>query len=398
VYKEREVYEAKSLKDKYPAFFKGCTEKIKNVVEKHSIPSDVVFYAIKTSTGWNESNADVRKAALLIDKDWADENIPAILKEGITSSTGKVYLPAPEILKLKDEEKFTDDDGNIYEIEIRGERIINNCFFKAFDLETMLEMSSIKGTIQDSRSSFVQGEDYEIFITTAAAGSDRRRDMLPTIFLTYFGLTRLLFVRRHPIARKFQKWATNIIFVTHLHASKPLDIMKYDNKTKYNYWKDVLLTPSVVYLFKLGKIKELRNSLKIDLDHKYSDDLWVVKFGRTTQLKARTNQHEEHYGLLPHVELNLVLQTRFDVRYLSDAENTIKEHFRMTNTLITDNAHYKELAVASDENITTNIKYVYDTLEKENVAYMLEVTESMEKYLELSILDKLPTNLSAEIA
>lgn len=272
---------------------------------------------------------------------------------------------------------------------------MNKCYFRASDIEAMLKMKHIAGTLQRSITNryaikFEQNIHYQTFISDANINSGLPDFKCPVLYLTYAGLVQLFFTRRHPIAKIFQQWAINVLFVTHFNLLKSPDIMKHDNKTLYNYWKDILFTQSVVYLFKLGRIKNLRDSLKIDLDHRYSDDLWVVKFGKTTQLKARTNQHEEHYGLLPYVELNLVLQTRYDVRYLSDAENTIKEHFRMTNTLITDNAHYKELAVASDEDITTNIKYVYDALEKENIAYMLEATEAMEKYLKLSVLEELP--------
>lgn len=242
-----------------------------------------------------------------------------------------------------------------------------------------------KGTTDRSTVSFERGTHYQTFLTDTTITHKQK-----ILFLTYVGLTQLLFTRRHPIANLFKQWATNVLFVTHFDSLKPIDIMKHDNRTLYNYWKNILFTQSVVYLFKLGKVKNLRYFLKIDLEHKYSDDLWVVKFGKTTQLKARTNQHEEHYGMCPFVELTLVLQTRFDVRYLSDAENTIRDHFKTTNMLITDNEHYKELAVASDADISTNIKQLYEELCVSNQAYIMEATNNMEKYLELLIIDKLP--------
>ncbi len=82
MYNGREVYNAKDIKEKYPVFFHGCGERIKDVVEKRSIPPDVVTYVIKTSDGWNPSSSHIKKSAVLLDKAWVDENIPLIVKTG----------------------------------------------------------------------------------------------------------------------------------------------------------------------------------------------------------------------------------------------------------------------------------------------------------------------------
>ena len=283
IYNGREVYDAKDLKEKFPVFYHGCADNTKSVAKKRSIPADVILYAIKTSTGWNSSTPDIRRSSLLLDKIWVDENMPKFLEEGITTPSGKTYLPAPDVLELSDDEKLRDDEGNIYEIEVRGKRHVDTCYFRASDIERILKMVSISSTIQKGTTdreyiNFEEGKHYKTFMANSCASEKMYSYSCPILFLTYKGLVQLLFTRRHPIAKIFRQWATNVLFTAHFNLLKPFDVMKHDNKTIYNYWKEILLTPSVVYLFKLGKVKDLRSSLKIDLEHRYSDDLWVVKF------------------------------------------------------------------------------------------------------------------------
>ena len=53
------------------------------------------------------------------------------------------YDEAPEILELTNEEKFKDTNGNIIEIEVRGERKYNNCYFKVRDVMDKIDMPNL---------------------------------------------------------------------------------------------------------------------------------------------------------------------------------------------------------------------------------------------------------------
>lgn len=99
----------------------------------------------------------------------------------------------PDIIKLNDDERICDEEGNPYDIETRGDR---RCmYFKASDIETIVKIKNITKVLQ--KDIFVCDRDYVTFNIDG-----------PTLFLTYAGLTQLLFTRRHPIADKFRRWAT----------------------------------------------------------------------------------------------------------------------------------------------------------------------------------------------
>eukprot|EP00960_Hanusia_phi_P019228 567453-Hanusia_phi.AAC.1 len=52
---------------------------------------------------------------------------------------------------------FRDDDGRVCNIEVRGERSINKCFFKASDVAKELQMDNLKTTIQHKEYGYEQG-------------------------------------------------------------------------------------------------------------------------------------------------------------------------------------------------------------------------------------------------
>ena len=53
------------------------------------------------------------------------------------------YLPAPPLLELEFDEKFHDDDGNVLEIETRGERDHDKIFFRVQDVMTAFDMPNL---------------------------------------------------------------------------------------------------------------------------------------------------------------------------------------------------------------------------------------------------------------
>jgi len=108
IYNDREVYDAKDVKEKDPGFFFGCSISIRAVVQKQGIPADAIFYAIKTRGNWIASDAYIKRASLLLDKEWVDAHVPKFMDADVVpTSTPKkgTYLTAPDILELADDEK-----------------------------------------------------------------------------------------------------------------------------------------------------------------------------------------------------------------------------------------------------------------------------------------------------
>lgn len=374
-YNEHEVYNAKDVKEKYPKFFCGCTDNTKSVVKMRKIPSEVVFYATKTQTGWNPSTHDVRKSALLLDKTWIDENVPKFLGTLKPSAlVKKDYQIAPDVLELADAEKLCDDEGHIYEIEVRGERHVDKCYFRASDVENVLEMKNITGTLQKGSIErgdilFERGKHYQTFITGAADSISSSRHLRPILFLTYAGLVQLLMIRRHPIAEKFRKWAVETLF-TIKHgtpeaketlAIKLLGVPSADVKA----FLSVSATPMpVIYLFIIGKIGDLRKEMKIDKAATFKDSGLVAKFGYTIDLKRRTAEHEKTFSKFKGANIYLKCYSYVDPENLSEAESELRKYFEDEECLITDCEKFKELVVLNNKFVKHRIFDKFEAIGK----------------------------------
>jgi len=375
-----EVYDAKEVKELDPGFFFGCSVSIRNIVEIHGIPEKDVFYGIKTKTGWNVSSAAIRRASLLLSKSWVDSHVPKFAEAGTvaTPSITQKYLTAPDILELTDAEKLHDDEGNIYNIEVRGKRHVNKCYFRASDVEALLEMKNINSTLYEATSSFTLNKDYVTFIVQQVSILSKKIDKHPHIFLTYSGFVRLLMVRKHPIADKFQKWAAETLFTASLGTSdakkalagKLLGLELADIKAFLSI--DTGIMP-VIYLFSIGRIGDLRKSMKIDTSHEFSDNGIVAKFGYTTDLKTRAEEHMRTFEKFEGAKVMLRCFSRIEPSCLSKAERDLREFFTRQECLVTDNKKYKELVVLSDKFAKVGVVDKYKSLGSIYVGRLAEI-------------------------
>jgi hypothetical protein len=106
----------------------------------------------------------------------------------------------PQELVLSDDEKFRDEDGTCIPIEVRGEREVEAIYFRASDVGKMLKLRSIRNIFLDSR--YHEFDENVEFVRFKNPQENANKPFL--LFLTYIGLVRLLFIRKHPIAKAFQ--------------------------------------------------------------------------------------------------------------------------------------------------------------------------------------------------
>ena len=85
--------------------------------------------------------------------------------------------------------------------------------------------------------------------------------------------------------------------------------------------KDTNTIPCV-YFFILGRVKNLRKSMNIDL--KYPDDYLVCKYGQTKDLARRTSEHISFFNKIEGCDLALKYYSYIDPLYTYTAENDIK--------------------------------------------------------------------------
>jgi hypothetical protein len=147
-------YNADDLRSYDSAYFHGCSRTVRKIIKKKTIDADKYIYATwSKKNGWTMStNQDKpsNKAKLLFLNDWVTQTIPKMMPDSNESKVEQYEYPkAPDLLYLEDSEKFTDNDGNVVDIETRGVRTPTGIYFLAADVSTAFEMPGLVKTLKD---------------------------------------------------------------------------------------------------------------------------------------------------------------------------------------------------------------------------------------------------------
>ena len=258
---------------------------------------------------------------------------------------------APEIFELTDEEKFKDVDGNVLQIETRGERHHNKIYFNMTDVSKVFGMHNLRTSLLHKDKGYERNVDYKLFNLKGVPQKGKKTTNKKRLYLTYEGMLRLLFVSRNPNASIFRKWATTIIYTHQMGTDEErevlgADLMKISLKPFKQMMKGHAGKFPCVYLFELGTVGTLRELYSISSN--IPDDTFVYKYGFTDDLPRRFTEHNNDYGKLKGVNVSLSLFTFIEEKYMSEAENDLRQFF---------NAFDKALPVDKHrELITLNIK------------------------------------------
>jgi len=314
-------YFASELQDVQPNIFMGCRY-LKNIIDKAKLTNSDYCYAREKKGKWSVTNgSSARYDKLLLAIEWVENYEPVIEM-------------APEIILLDDSEKFIDDNNVVIEIEARGTRDCDNCFFLVNDVANGFGISALQNTIIDKNSSYNINEHYKWFGINTRNKVKNLIEVNKRMYLTYGGLLQVLYTSRTKSAKKFTTWATKILFTMQMGtieqkkelASIELGIpIRYSNGTFGESFK----SKSSIYLLTLGYAKDLRNTFKID--PKYHDKMVLGKFGYTNDLKRRIDEHNRDYGTMPNVFLRLLIYKYVDDDKLSNAEAELKRYMRESN-------------------------------------------------------------------
>jgi hypothetical protein len=87
-----------------------------------------------------------------------------------------------------------------------------------------------------------------------------------------------------------------------------------------------------IYLFTLGTVKDLRQSMMID--PKYNDNMIVCKYGKAKNLEMVTSEHMANYKSIPNCNLTLKYYSYVDPKNIADAQNNIESFMNAINTHI----------------------------------------------------------------
>ena len=289
---------------------------------------------------------------------------------------------APRILLLEDKEKFRDTDGNIVEIETRGNKIYNNIYFKVTDVSAGFNMKSLKTSLLTKHRGYERNIHYKTFLI-AVSNRDHKtinKNNKTSLYLTYSGLLRVLFVSRNKNVERFQEWAMKTLFTIQMGKEEEkvklgtsiLNIPEKTYRAVFNKHADKL--PSI-YLIYLGNVKELRKTFEID--NSFPDDSGVYKYGFTDDLGRRVGEHEDKYGKLENVKIVLTTFHGIDPKYLRDAENDIKEECNAYEINLQTEG-YKELIVLNKKQLE-HVKKNYGRIGRDYAGHSAELQEQIVK-------------------
>lgn len=344
------------IKDKNPEFGKRCPT-LDKIVIKYNIPENQYIYVSKNKQGFKVLAKDTTYKAkkLLVSKKWLAD----YLLNDPKSSKKCPYPSLPNIIELEDNEYFMNEKNEKIHITVRGERHPCKIFFKAKDVGEMLALENFRSTLRSS--GFEENTHYTFFKNTTEIDiKDGKTNNTKSTYLTYVGLVRLLFVRRHPISDKFVKWTTDTLFAMHFGTrfqkqelasnalNLSLDVVQSILNTNVN-------SMPVIYLLELGKATDIRDKLELSTD--IPSDTIIFKFGFATDAKQRFKTHDRDFkklGITPHLKYH----TYVDPVFLSTAETRVKNFFQNGDWII-KNHPLKELAYMPPR-LIYNIKDVFE--------------------------------------
>lgn len=362
-------YNAKDICAHKPDLFKGIKTTIRRIIERKNIPqTEYVFACFNKKVNinkWNMSNQECAKAQLLISKEWVDANLftlevkkkknPIVVYESSDEEDDDVeqeqekvsekpveptYLPAPPLLELEFDEKFHDDDGNVLEIETRGERHSQKIFFRVQDVMKAFDMPNLHSVLLHKNRGYERGIDFVAFTREfrvingqpklLGKSNDQEKKPKTSLFLTYTGLLRVLFVSRNKHAVKFTAWAADKLFRIHLGTVEAKEELIADIQTNIDEHISVFKSyPKgfpCIYLLSLGSVKDLRATYFIS--DAIDDNLVVYKYGCSDNLSRRLSEHKGDYGKDQNVAINVIAYHVVDPKYKFTAESYIRNMFK----------------------------------------------------------------------
>ena len=158
------------------------------------------------------------------------------------------------------------------------------------------------------------------------------------MYLTYFGLVKMLITTKNKIAEKFQKWALNTLFTIQMgneieKEELGTSILNINLETYRNVFKSHSSKLPCVYLLEIGKVKELKDTFNIDDDDEVLKSNSVIyKFGFTDDIDRRLNEHFSDYGKLKNVKnIQLTKFTMVEEKYKVEAERDLRKFFEDFN-------------------------------------------------------------------
>jgi len=327
----------------YPERFKEGKKKPRQILQFKRIPQDHYMFGSCLKTGWRPSIEKNNKAKLLITKEWLDQYLATTNSESNRSlsqvpvdTQSATPAPveirdAPPVLELTEAEKFKDANGKALEIEVRGARDEDGCFFRVKDVAVSFNDISCQDTLLDDRCGYTPRDDFLYFYRPGDSRDNKVQQKKKELFLTYQGILRYLFVSRNPNARTFRKWATRVLFAiqmgsTEQRESVAAELLGVSVETVGKFMSACVRDIPMVYMLHLGRVPE---SIEVEGDR---NDFLFFKIGQHGKedtkygFRGRSKGHMQEFKEFRD-EMSYLHFVFLDPMYVSEAESRIKEFF-----------------------------------------------------------------------
>jgi hypothetical protein len=300
----------------------------RELIRKNKI-TDFVFAKPDDKNNWSITNGKSYKYDKILIKKLFIDTIKELNddKPGIKDNVES----APKIINLLDNEKFQDNDGNIIDIETRGERTVDKIYFKVKDVMKGFEINELNKTLISFNSVYKIDEHYKYFnCRKFVKNNNYTRSIKKELFLTYMGFLRLIHVSRNKIYKNniyiMQKWLDN-----------------FDNTVLNNYKiniKDASIKNNIGYVYIVSS--DLLNAVKIGMWRSNIESLYsryITCYGSNLHIDyfLTSNARELEYNTHTYFKKNRITNELFDKKYYSNYINYIKNNIDFTNQLELEN-------------------------------------------------------------
>lgn len=191
----------------------------------------------------------------------------------------------PQLIKDKDLVFFKDDDGNVFNVEMRGERKPDKIWFKVKDLMVVFQNNNLYNVIIKPNSVYKVNDDYKYFYFTN--NCQRQESTNKELYVSYDGLMKIIMNSRTGIAYQFKKYIDEIVFASCWGTKEQ----------KVEVCKKILNIDAEQLKAIMSKSPaDLCCLYLIDIKKTEDNDTKLFKYGFTDNIKRRFNEHIKTFG------------------------------------------------------------------------------------------------------
>ena len=290
-------------------------------------------------------------------------------------SQGNVIL---EKIVLNETEMFRNAEGEVCDVDVRGDRTRTGTYFKVKDIGKVFGVKRLHDDIINKRSRYIDGKHY----IKVPAGSSRMCQTDGDYYFTSKGLYTWLFNAKEAKADHYINWMMDTLFTVQFGTQEEKEeLVGVSRQELASGLKLCVNKISGLYLIKLGTVKQLRDVM--DLGDEQDDKDLVCKFGYSKDIQKRFYQHDNNLAKeLDNGSLELLFYSAIQEPHLAHAEAKLHDFFELVKT---DFNGHRELVILSKADLKmTKAKYLtiadgYTTTDD------TEITELKEKVKKLRI-------------